>query len=290
MNLLTPSGHRGTFFCLASKILPILSLAVTRFAVAPVTPWNQVVNAATLEPLRILALTRAGEVSWSNAYPDGICTVETADQPWGPWRPRQNLFTTNTGGATRIDSSASHQFVRLLALDISTNSSQGFSNLVMSYGHLHTIAGNGSGRADVINYWLPGFENGPATNAALSRPHFAMADGEGNIYIADKDSHAVLKVTTNGTIHTVAGTHAAGNGQDKPDYGANVALNSPTGLWVRRDGTVFILDTNNGKVRRLTPAGIVSTLLALGRGLNVNTGRGLWVSDDETLAYLCRFG
>jgi hypothetical protein len=232
------------------------------------------------------SLTSSGAITWSNAYSNGICTIETADQPLGPWWARQNLFTTHTVGATRVDSSASNQFIRLLALDISTNSSQGFSNLVMSYGRLHTIAGNGAGRADVINYWQSTFENGPATNAALSRPHFAMSDGAGNIYIADKDSHAVLKVTTNGTIHTVAGTHVADNGQDKPDYGTNVALNSPTGLWVLRDGTVFILDTNNGKVRQLTPAGIVSTLFTFGRGLNINTGRGLWVSDDATLAYL----
>ena len=227
-----------------------------------------------------------GAITWSNAYSNGICTVETAAHPWGPWRPQQNLFTTHTEGATRLALSASNQFIRLLALDISTNSSQGVSNLVMSYGRLHTIAGNGAGRADVVNYWQSTFENGPATNAALSRPHFAMADGEGNVYIADKDSHAVLKVTPHGTIHTVAGTHAPGNGRDLLDYGINVALNSPTGLWVLRDGTVFILDTNNGKVRQLTPAGIVSTLFAFGRGLNINTGRGLWVSDDATLAYL----
>lgn len=226
-----------------------------------------------------------GAITWTNAFSNGICTIETASQPLGEWSPVQNLFTTNLAGSANFDLTHGSQFIRLLALDISSNAINGFGNLTMSYGRMHTIAGNGCGREDITNYWQASFENGPATNAALSRPHIAMADGDGNIYIADKDSHSVLKVTADGTIHTVAGTHFPGNGGDKPDFGTNVALNFPNGLWVRRDGTVYILDTNNGKVRRLIPGGIITTLFSLGHGINVDTGRGLWVSDDETLVY-----
>ena len=64
-----------------------------------------------------------------------------------------------------------------------------------------------------------------------------------------------------------------------------VALNEPNGLWVRSDGTVFILDTANGKVRRLDTNGMIQTLFTVPGGISV--GRGIWVSDDETLAYFC---
>jgi hypothetical protein len=238
--------------------------------------------AVSAADLTIISFNPNDALVWTNAFPSGICTIEAATQPEGPWSPRQNLFTTNSMGTASLPLPTGDQFYRLLALDLSTNALNGFSNLVISYGQLHTIAGNGVGPTDNVNYWQPQFEGGPATNAALSRPHFAMADGGGNIFIVDKDSHSVLKVTRDGFIHTVAGTHASGNGTDQPAFGTQVALNSPNGLWVRRDGTVYVLDVDNGKVRRLTPDGIMSTVFALGRGINVNVGRGLWVSDDET--------
>ena len=109
-------------------------------------------------------------------------------------------------------------------MNIFTNTPQAFTNLVQSYGILHTIAGNGDAGysnpgEDVTNYWQPGFEGGYATNAALSRPHFAMEDNFSNVFIVDKDSDAVLKVTPDGRIHTVAGTHAIGNGPDNTTTG-----------------------------------------------------------------------
>jgi sugar lactone lactonase YvrE len=145
------------------------------------------------------------------------------------------------------------------------------------------VAGLGQFGADVNNYWEPRFEGGPATDANLSRPHFAMADDAGNIYIADKDSHSILQVTPDGTIHTVAGTHEAGSNGNGPTNGTNLQLNFPNGLWVRGDGTVYILDTDNGKVRRLATNGIITTMFTVSGG--IDGGRGLWVRNDESLVY-----
>jgi hypothetical protein len=172
----------------------------------------------------------------------------------------------------------------LRAVQISTNTPQAFTNFVESYGLLHTIAGSGAEAGqDGTNYWQPSFEGGYATNAALSRPHFAMADNAGNVFIVDKNSDSVLKVTADSRIHTVAGTHAVGNGPDSSTIATNVALNQPNGLWVRADGTVYVLDTGNSKVRRLDTNGMMTTLLTDSSG--IDTGRGLWVKDDESLIY-----
>jgi streptogramin lyase len=110
-----------------------------------------------------------------------------------------------------------------------------------------------------------------------------MADAVGNIFIADKDSHSILKVTPDGTIHTAAGTHIGGFNGDGPAVGTSLQLNLPNGEWVRSDGTVYILDTGNGRVRRLDTNQIMTTLFTVSGGIDV--GRGLWVKDDESLVY-----
>jgi hypothetical protein len=155
-------------------------------------------------------------------------------------------------------------------------------DLFASYGILRTIAGSGTvdtGR----NGWQESFEGGPATAADLSTPHMALGDADGNIYIADKEAHAIRKVTPDGKIHTIAGMNTSGDDGDEPGPGIERHLSDPNGIWLRADGTLFILDTGNAKVRRLSTDGVLTTLFQV-PGLAI--GRGLWVSDAEDLAYV----
>jgi hypothetical protein len=236
-----------------------------------------------------------GQISWANAYTSGVCTVEAATQFNGSngltaWVPQYNFFTTNSAGTGSFPLPPGNNFLRLLAVDVSTNTPQAYTNLVQSYGLLHTIAGNGDAGSsdpgvDGVNHWQPGFEGGYATNAALSRPHFAMEDNYSNVFIVDKDSDSVLEVTPDGRIHTVAGTHVIGDGPDTPTNATSVAMDLPNGLWVGTNGTVYVLDTGNGKVRRLATNGMMSTLFTDSKG--ISGGRGLWVRSDESLVYYC---
>jgi hypothetical protein len=238
---------------------------------------------------RLSAGPAGGQLAWTNAFACGVCTLETALQLNGAngqpaWVCQQNVFTTNAAGTGGFPPPADNVFFRALAVDLSSNSPLAWTNLVQSYGLLHTIAGSGTDAGeDGVNYWQPGFEGGYATNAALSRPHFAMADNAGNVFIVDKDSDSVLKVTTDGRIHTVAGTHAVGNGPDTTSPGTNVAMDLPNGLWVRGDGTVYVLDTGNGKVRWLNTNGLMTTLFTDTNG--ISGGRGLWVNAEASLVY-----
>ena len=238
---------------------------------------------------RISGYDRQGNITWTNAFVSGVCTIEAAgtlpaDSRTNGWQVQQNYFTTNPTGQGALELGSSNRFFRLVAVDVSTNTPLGYANLVESYGLLRTIAGNGYGGVDGVNYWQPGFEGGFATNAALSRPHFAMADAAGNVFVVDKDSHSVLEVTPDGRIHTVAGTHSAGDGPDYPTNATRVRLNAPNGIWVRGDGTVYVLDTGNSKIRRLDTNGMIATLVTVTGG-GISQGRGIWVKDDESLAY-----
>lgn len=232
----------------------------------------------------ISSLGRDGVLNWSDAAIGNIITLEGAVSVNGPWHAVQNFFSTSTAGRAQIILEGDHGFVRLRATDTGPSES-GYSNLLNSYGVIETIAGNGFGGVDGNNYWQASFEGALATEVALSRPHFAMADAAGNIFIVDKDSHSVLQVTTDGRIHTVAGTHVEGDNGDGPMPGTATQLRFPNGLWVLPDGTLYVLDTGNAKVRRLRPDGTMTTLFTVNSSINV--GRGLWVKEDESLAYFC---
>jgi len=152
-----------------------------------------------------------------------------------------------------------------------------YQELISSYDILSTIAGKGEIDNGGINGWLEVYEGGLAVDAELSRPHFAMADDNNNIYIADKDAHAIRKLLPDGTIITVAGTSIAGDNGDGP--GTEHQLYSPNGIWVKEDGTVYILDLGNNKIRKLTTEGNIETIVDDQVGISI--GRGLWVSQDE---------
>jgi len=156
-----------------------------------------------------------------------------------------------------------------------------FQTVLNSYGKLRTAAGKGLVKTDGVNSWSGSMEGGAAIDAELSRPHMAMADRVGNLYIADKDAHAIRKVTTDGIIHTIAGTGKAGFNGD--GLGVETQLSQPNGLYTFPDGTTYILDMGNSRIRKLSPSGDVTTVVHDGDG--IAAGRGLWVSDDESLLY-----
>lgn len=147
---------------------------------------------------------------------------------------------------------------------------------------LETVAGHSM--SDDGNEWAASFEGALATEVELSRPHMAMADAAGDLYIADKEAHAIRKVlVADGTIHTVAGTNVAGDAPDTPAAAREGALSNPNGLWVQPDGTFYILDLDNAKIRKVTPDGQMSTLIKLE---SLPIGRGLWVAADESEALI----
>jgi hypothetical protein len=238
--------------------------------------------AAVAAEFHLQTVGRSGDISWSGAFTAGVCTVETTPVLGGPWRLGTNYFTSNEFGSAHVALSPSNTFCRLLAVDISTKTPRHYTNLLESYGVLETIAGRGQYHGDKTDYWLPSYEGGWATNANLSRPHIAFGDPAGNVLIVDQGSSSVLKVTPEGRIYTYAGTHVAGYNGDGPDYATNLDLRFPNGGWMRADGTLYVLDTENGKVRRVETNQIMSTIFTT---VPLGDGRALWVKSDESLIY-----
>src|SRR5205807_1248300 len=99
-------------------------------------------------------------------------------------------------------------------------------------------------------------DEGPATAASVSAPRGVAVDDAGDIFIADSGNHRIRQVTPDGAIHSIAGQSAAGFAGDG---GAATAaqLNSPGGLFLDGAGALYFADTNNNRIRRLVPDGVV---------------------------------
>ena len=109
-------------------------------------------------------------------------------------------------------------------------------------------------------------DGGPATEAQLREPWSVDAGQDGSLYITDLASHCVRKVTPEGMITTVAGTGTAGfSGDGGPATEAQ--LKSPFDAAVAADGSLYIADSGNARVRVVRPDGIIVTLAGDGEGL-----------------------
>jgi len=130
---------------------------------------------------------------------------------------------------------------------------------------ISTIGGNGSA----------GYVDGPEVGSQFSTPVATAVDSSGNVYIADSVNHRV-RMISNGTISTVAGTGTPGYSGDGGQ--ATLAeLNFPSGVVVDRDGNLYISDMKNQVIRKVTPAGIISTYAG-------NQGLGEGYGQDNVLA------
>ena len=134
---------------------------------------------------------------------------------------------------------------------------------VSAAGIITTVAGRGTGQSSG--------DGGPATLAELIQPLGVAVDPAGNVYIADEGSNRIRKVNTAGIISTIAGNDTQGfSGDGGPATSAS--LNKPREVAVDLAGNVYISDAGNFRIRKVNPAGVISTVA--GRGTSGFTGDG----------------
>jgi hypothetical protein len=126
---------------------------------------------------------------------------------------------------------------------------------------INTYAGGGNGN-----------DGGPATSAILAGNRDVATDAAGNVYIADSANNRI-RLISGGNISTFAGTGlAAYSGNGKAATGAG--LNSPYGVWVDANNNVFIADTLNLVIRKVGPAGTITTIAGTGQACVPTTSCG----------------
>ncbi|OKH98947.1 hypothetical protein A6A06_25420 [Streptomyces sp. CB02923] len=122
---------------------------------------------------------------------------------------------------------------------------------VRADGVVVTVAGSGK-----KGY---GGDGGPAVAAAFRDPAGVALDGAGRLFVADRSNQRIRKVGRDGVVTTVAGNGTAGFGGDGGPATA-ASLNFPHALSVGRDGSLYIADDYNHRIRKVTPDGIITTV------------------------------
>jgi hypothetical protein len=98
--------------------------------------------------------------------------------------------------------------------------------------------------------------------ARFNFPNALTVDGSGNIYVADELNDAIRKVTPGGVVTTLAGMPSTADRVD--GTGSAARFNSPTGVAADAAGNIYVADMNNSLIRKVTPAGVVTTIAGAG--------------------------
>ena len=111
---------------------------------------------------------------------------------------------------------------------------------------------------------VTGTNDGPGTYARFNTPLGVAVDATGNAYVADTYNHTIRKVTAGGVVTTLAGT--PGGAGTNNGTGTAAKFNYPYGLAVDTNGTVYVADSYNHVIRKITAAGVVTTFAIFGTG------------------------
>jgi DNA-binding CsgD family transcriptional regulator/sugar lactone lactonase YvrE len=158
--------------------------------------------------------------------------------------------------------------------------------LVTPVGTIDTFAGGGAepGHLFIEGTGFTIGDGGKAVASVLTDPRACALDPAGNLYIADTIDNRIRRVDTRGQITTVAGSGAAGfSGDGGPATTAD--LNAPEGLAIGPDGSLYIADTANERIRRVDPnTDVISTVAGNGEeGYGGDGGKGTKAELDVPL-------
>jgi sugar lactone lactonase YvrE len=114
-----------------------------------------------------------------------------------------------------------------------------------------------------------GYTDGTGPAARFGYPYGVAADSGGTVYVADTYNHTIRKITPDGTVTTLAGR--VGRSGSADGTGVAARFRSPRGVAVDSAGNVYVADTDNHTIRKVSPDGVVITLAgSAGRHGSVN--------------------
>lgn len=113
-------------------------------------------------------------------------------------------------------------------------------------GLVSTLAGSG----------IEGNANGNGKEASFIKPTGICIDKAGNVYVSDPYANVIKKITPEGQVTTFAGNSRS---ESVDGTGTSASLAGPLGLAIDQSGNIFVGEQGSGKIRKITPAGVVST-------------------------------
>jgi streptogramin lyase len=227
--------------------------------------------------------TLAGSAADDSGSADGTGAAARFNHPSGiAVDSAGNVFVADTTYNDTIRRITPAGVVTTFAGTVGSHGSADGTGATASFQHPSGVAVDAVGNvfvADTANYTIrkitpagvvttlagtagtPGSADGTGTSALFNWPSGVAVDGTGNVFVTDNGNNTIRKITPAGVVTTLAGT--AGTPGSADGTGDAARFNSPKGVALDGMGNVFVADTNNNAVRKITPSGVVSTVVGV---------------------------
>ena len=210
---------------------------------------------------------------------DGLGSAARFSQPWGvAVDSAGNLFVADSGNNT-IRKVTPAGAVTTLAGSAGTSGTNDGSGSAARFGGPIGLAVDSAGNLFVEDYNMirQVTPAGVVTTLAGREAQFEVpwgvaVDSAGNVFVADHLDNTIRKVTSAGVVTTLAGLRSVSGTND--GTGSEARFNAAAGVAVDSAGNVFVVDTGNNTIRKVTSAGVVTTLAGSGGASGTNDGAG----------------
>jgi len=225
-------------------------------------------NGIALTAPNALAIDQAGNIYIAESGSSTIKKISSS----GVWSVFAGA-TGQPGSANGLGGDARFDFPQGIAVDAAGNvfvadSGNNTVRKITPEGLVSTLAGT-SGGGSGAGY---GSSDGNGASASFRLPYGIAVDAAGNVYVSDTFNHTIRKITSSGTVTTLAGS--AGNSGKLDGNGTSAKFSFPRGLTVDGSGNVFVADSANHTIRKISANGDVSTIAGLAGSFGSGNGVG----------------